>query len=520
VFRAILIGVCAVLAALPNADHRALAALGGLAFLTWVVYRARLADARRIWIAYGEAVVAAVAIATSRGTHSPVLPYLLSPALALGLLSGPRAVSQGAAVAAAALTFSAAVISRPDDVEAFATAAGQWILLGLAVGLVATWARRLTVAADAPTDRYAEARLLLQQLRTVTRGLPSGLDAGSAAESLLETAFRLTVNARSAVLVQTVEGGALVPVAVRGTKRVPWRTPLSEPGALRSAWITLQPVVERRKPDKHGRREGSSLAVVPLFGSEAPFGLLVMESRNIDAFTDEQMKAVELAAGRIALRLETALLFDEVRSVATAEERDRLAREIHDGVAQELAFLGYRLDELRLVASKVNPELGVRVSDLRKEITDLISNLRLSITDLKTSVSRDRGLGAALGSYIRAIATGRPLVVHLSLQESPFRLPPDREVALFQLAQIVAQDVRQSGRAANLWVTLTVDPPSASLVVAHDGAVDGTGPDVSDVRKALEELGGSLTVVPRKGGGITVRATFEGEDDADQRPAG
>jgi signal transduction histidine kinase len=289
---------------------------------------------------------------------------------------------------------------------------------------------------------------------------------------------------------------------------------------LRNAWITLQPVIQRRKPDKHGRREGSALAVVPLFGSEAPFGLLVMESRNIDAFTDDQMSAVVLAAARVALRLETALLFDEVRSVATAEERDRLAREIHDGVAQELAFLGYRLDELRLIASKVDADLGTRVSDLRKDITDLISNLRLSITDLKTSVSRDRGLGAALGSYIRAIGTGRPLIVHTSLQESPFRLPPDREVALFQLAQIVAQDVRQSGRAANLWVTLTVDPPSASLVVAHDGAVDGTGPDVADARAALEELGGSLTVVPRKGGGITVRATFEGEDDADQRPAG
>ena len=52
-------------------------------------------------------------------------------------------------------------------------------------------------------------------------------------------------------------------------------------------------------------------------------------------------------AGRgAALRLETALLFSEVRAIATAEERRRLAREIHDGIAQELASLGYVVDDL------------------------------------------------------------------------------------------------------------------------------------------------------------------------------
>ena len=49
-------------------------------------------------------------------------------------------------------------------------------------------------------------------------------------------------------------------------------------------------------------------------------------------------------AAPAALRLEAALLFDEVRSLATNEERQRLAREIHDGVAQELVMVGYGID--------------------------------------------------------------------------------------------------------------------------------------------------------------------------------
>ena len=47
-----------------------------------------------------------------------------------------------------------------------------------------------------------------------------------------------------------------------------------------------------------------------------------------------------------SLRLDTALTFDEVRTIAATEERQRLAREIHDGVAQEVASLGYLVDDL------------------------------------------------------------------------------------------------------------------------------------------------------------------------------
>ena len=517
-FRSILIGVCGVLALLPEGGRRGLTILAGLSVLTWVVFRARMRDDQRVLVAYAEALIAGASVVASGGSDSPLLPYLLSPGLALGMLAGPRAVLQGAVLSGASIVVARAAGETDDPVRDLAVSGLQWVLLALAVGMVATWARRITTAPAGTPDRYGELRTLLEQLRTITRGLPGGLDAGAAAEALLDEAGRAAPNTRSAVLVQTVEGGALVPLAVRGTRRVPWRAPLSAPGPLRDAWESQQPVVDRRQPDRHGRRQGGALLAVPIVGSEALFGLVVLEAREPGAFPEERIAAVREVAAGAALRLETALLFDEVRSVATAEERNRLAREMHDGVAQDLAFIGYQLDELRGQADKVDTALGARVAELRKDLTGLISNLRLSITDLKTSVSADRGLGAALGSYIRAISTGRTLRVHLSLQESPFRLPSDREVALFQLAQVVAQDVRQAGRAENLWVTLTVDPPSARLVVEHDGGEEAH--ELGEVRSALERLDAILTVSPRRGGGVRVEAVFEGGDDGDPGAAG
>ena len=509
-----------MLASLPDGVHRALVTLAGFGILTLVVYRADLSLTARRRVAYAEAALVGVAAAANGGAQSPLLPYLLAPGLALGLLAGPRAAAQGALLAAAALAGARFVADGTAGASEFGVAAGQWVLLGLAVGLVAAWAGRLVAVPATTADRYAEVRGLLQQLRTVTRGLPGGLDPGAAAETLLEESARLAPHARSAVLVQTVQGGALVPVAVRGTRRVPWRAPLTAPGPLRDAWETHRPAVDRRPPDKHGRRQGSALAAVPLVGSSAPFGLVVLEGHDEDALPDEQIELVIAATADVALRLETALLFDEVRSVASAEERDRLAREIHDGIAQDLAFLGYQLDELRTLAARSDELVAAKAGDLRKQMTELINNLRLSITDLKTSVSADRGLGAALGSYVRAISTGRQLTVHLSLQESAFRLPAEREVALFRVAQIVAQDVRQTGRAGNLWVTLSVDPPSAQLVVEHDGMSGTAATDLTEVGHALEQLGGHLAVNPRPQGGLRVEAGFEGDDDDDQGPAG
>ncbi len=83
------------------------------------------------------------------------------------------------------------------------------------------------------------------------------------------------------------------------------------------------------------------------------------------------------------MRLEAALLFDEVRSLATAEERQRLAREIHDGVAQEVASLGY-LDRRHQGAcpAEVTPQLAA----LREELSRIVTELRFSIFDLRKEI--------------------------------------------------------------------------------------------------------------------------------------
>jgi signal transduction histidine kinase len=474
-----------------------------------------------------EALFIGVTVALGGGAQSPLLPYLLAPGLALGLSGTWRQVVGASCASTAGLTAGRVAFElgvRPVEgspLQVFIATAGQWVMLGLAFGLIAGWAQRLVEQEPASgLDRYTEARQLLEQLRGVTRRLPGGLDVTSAAEALLQRCAEVAPSNRSAVLVQPAPG-SLVPAAVRGTQRVPWRAPLTEPGPLRSAWESGEPVIDRRRPDTHGRRQGSALAVLPLNAGDGPFGLLILESYDETAFPEGLLHELQLEAMQGSLRLATALLFEEVRSSVTVEERDRLAREMHDGVAQELAFVGYQLDDLRIRAAKVDGELAESMSEVRRGLTRLISDIRLSITDLKTSVGSDRGLGAAITSYVRAVGSGQKVAVHVSLKESTFRLPGDQEVLLFQIAQAVAQDVRRTGQAANLWVTLAVDPPSARLLVEHDGGAGDLGAfDLSEFGEHLTRLGGSLRVTARPDAGVRVEAVLEGGDGGGQRSAG
>jgi signal transduction histidine kinase len=517
----VLLLLCLILAVLP--DGLKTAALGRLVVLavaasviSWFAWRGSPATSAALL----EAVFTGALIPASGGAESPLLPYLLAPGLVLGLVGGWRFAALGGLLAAVSTVGVELASEDTDSFAQFATAVGQWVLLSVAIGVVAAGAQRLGASTPDPAERYLETRDLLQQLKAVTRRLPGGLDVPSAASTLLERCAEVLPTSRSAVLART-SGEALVPLAVRGTRRVPWRAPLTAPGPLQRAWETREPVIDLRKADKVGRRQGSALAVFPLLDDDQPFGLVILESLQAEPFPVACVQELAEVVRRHALQIETALLFEDVRSSATLEERDRLARDMHDGMAQEIAFLGYQLDALRRQAVKSDPALATQVGEVRAQLTALISDIRLSITDLRTSVDADRGLGAALSSYVRAIGTGKDITVHMSLQESTFRLPGDQEVLLFQVAQAVAQDVRRGRRSSHLWVTLSVDPPSARLQVEHDGPMQGVqGLGLGDHASALARVGGTLEVTTGRSGGPRVVAVLGGSDNACHGAAG
>ncbi len=193
-------------------------------------------------------------------------------------------------------------------------------------------------------------------------------------------------------------------------------------------------------------------AVVPLRGVQQVLGYCVVV--GVPRWTPELEERARDVADEFAVRLDTAVLFDEVRSLATAEERNRIAREMHDGVAQEIVGLGYIVDEIESISDQ--EQTRELASALRSEITRLVSEIRFSIFDLRHEVSDGR-LSSSLADYAREVGHSTGLRVHLSLAESGPPLPSRTATEVLRVAQEAIGNVRKHSRADNMWVVLDSD---------------------------------------------------------------
>ncbi len=493
-----------VVAALPAffaPEHRVLAPLG------------RFAEVTIVGLAAGSVAAAADLSGTVDAGFGAeaVLPYLAVPLLSAALRRRPTEGAALLGVAAVSMVAGGVWLGdvSPISQPGFLAACGQWLVLGAIVTFAADTMRQLMAPAEPTPQPYAEATRLLTQLRSVARSLPGAtLDPGGISEHLLEE-LRLVAAADRAAVLSTSGGGRLVVLAQTGADRVDWETTLDSDSAIADAWASQQPQVASRSQGRSSRRGEVSSLVVPLVAGVRTIGLVILEADVSNAYPSSVVFDVTGVTEPAAIRLEAALLFDDVRSLATNEERQRLAREIHDGVAQELVMVGYGIDNAQATLPEGAEETAEELRTLRNEVTRVITELRLSLFELRSEVDRNGGLAAAIAEYARTLGTSAGLRVHFTFDESTARLPAATEAELLRIAQEAITNARKHAGASNLWVTCTVDPPYAEIEVSDDGK--GFADDRPDGRYGLtimaeraERIRGRLKITPRHPSGTTV----------------
>ncbi|MFC4064143.1 sensor histidine kinase [Actinoplanes subglobosus] len=436
-----------------------------------------------------------------------VLPYLAVPLLTAALR---RRQTEGMAllgVAAATMAVSGFVFETL-YLGYFAVCV-QWLVQGAIITFATETMRQLLQPPDATPQPYAEATRLLTQLRSVARSLPGAtLDPGGISEHLLEELRAVAPGHRAAVL-SASGGGRLVVLAQTGAERVDWETTLDADSGIADAWATQQPQTASRSQARSHQGGDVSSLVVPLVAGVRTIGLVILETDASGAYPSVVVQSVTEVTGPASLRLEAALLFDDVRSLATNEERQRLAREIHDGVAQELVMVGYGIDNAQATLPEGAEETAEELRTLRAEVTRVITELRLSLFELRSEVDRNGGLAAAIAEYARTLGTSAGLRVHFTFDESTARLPAATEAELLRIAQEAITNARKHAGASNLWVTCTVDPPYAEIEVSDDGkGFADTRPDgrygLTIMAERAERIRGRLKITPRHPSGTTV----------------
>jgi NarL family two-component system sensor histidine kinase LiaS len=211
---------------------------------------------------------------------------------------------------------------------------------------------------------------------------------------------------------------------------------------------------------------------------------------------------------------ERAHFADRTERLAVLEERQRLARELHDTVSQELFGLAMLVAATRNLVPGDEVEVLARLRQVEDGARRAQATMRGLIRALRPVELGDKTLKDALGVLLRDVRERQAIETTL-LASGEREIPPGVEDALFRVAQEAVSNAVRHGRPAHITVALTEEPGAVSLSVEDDGAgfqttavQDHVG--FSTMRERTAEIGARLSIRSQPGSGtrVVVRAPF------------
>lgn len=256
--------------------------------------------------------------------------------------------------------------------------------------------------------------------------------------------------------------------------------------------------------------------VHPLSLREHAVGVLLVELERGKELTRQRKDAVTMVANQAALALGTTILcIDRARRLAVETERNRIARDIHDTVAQSLFGIVYSLDACINMLPAQADEVKRELTDLRALASNAHDEVRRSIFDLWPSALTMELFQSDLRNYVASCCRPRPFEIVFDHNGDFDHLPPGLRRTLYRMAQeALANSARHSG-AASAKVCLTVADGEVYLVVTDEGR--GFDPEAALARSLNREhfglrgiqeraraLGGDCDVISRPGAGARI----------------
>jgi signal transduction histidine kinase len=425
-----------------------------------------------------------------------------------------------AAAVSAAVTLPS--FRSTDGVLQLATQGSAEFLLA---AMVAGYGRRLFGEAEQRTttalDRLrglTEANRLLQQLNALAQTLPASLDTReTVSETVGQVRTLLRPDATAVFLwdgslsqwsVAIAEGVRLPAVMDEGSLPVPIR--IAARAALHDPTARLVDL----RVDGPGLTPAARVGMyAPLFARQSLVGVLAVEAQSADAFSPGDVELMTGVAEQAALAIDNAMWFGRLRTLGAEEERMRIARDLHDRVAQALAYLAFELD--RIVDLSVKRPVHAELDSLRHDVRRVVTEVRDTLYDLRTDVSESQGLGDTMTAFLERVEARSNLRVTFD-QDAARRLPVPLERELWRIGQEAITNVERHARASSLHVRWTVQASEAVLEVIDDGRgfplgtagrMDSYG--LLGMRERAGAIGARLDVNTAPGRGTAIRCRME-----------
>ena len=259
----------------------------------------------------------------------------------------------------------------------------------------------------------------------------------------------------------------------------------------------------------------------PIVARGNVFGnIYLTEKRNASEFSEEDEAALIVLASQAGIAIENARLYEETRRqqrelqrLSVLEDRERIAKELHDGVIQSLFSVGMGLQGAASFAK--DEEVGHRIEGAVAEIDRAIRDLRNYIFGLRPGILADRLLHQALHELGTEFGTRTGVLTVVDVDESTAGSLASRAGDVVQMTREALSNVGRHSQAETCRVSLHRGDGGATavLVIDDDGSgfvpgerVEGMG--LGNMRERVEALGGTFSIESTSGAGTTVRLSI------------
>jgi len=212
-------------------------------------------------------------------------------------------------------------------------------------------------------------------------------------------------------------------------------------------------------------------ASIPLYAHGKELGVLNVASADWRELTPDDLRLLYTFGDMLSIAIERARLFARSAEFGATEERNRLAREIHDTLAQGLAGIALQLESAdALLDSGASTERIHRTVTQALNLTrSSLEEARRSVLDLRAAPLEGRSLSAALAELAHGIGRQAALKIDLRVSGDERPLPARLEAGLYRIAQEALTNILKHSQAQQVNIQLSIQPEKVTLLILDDG---------------------------------------------------
>ncbi len=271
------------------------------------------------------------------------------------------------------------------------------------------------------------------------------------------------------------------------------------------------------QPTLPGTTTPKSWLGVPILENGEVTGILSVQNLDEDnAFDEADVRLLETFAASMSIALENARLYEQARHLAVLDERQRLARELHDSVTQSLYGISLYA---QAAAGNINAnqisQVAEYIEDIQNTAQESLADMRLLIYELKPPILDKEGLVAALQN--RLISVEDRARIKSSLQTNlSGRLPAQVEEGIYQITREALNNIIKHAKAKNIAIRIREESASILVEISDDGV--GFEPDKArregrlglvNMQQCAQSQGWTLNIESSPGNGTCIKVEIE-----------